>query len=201
MFKNSIRNALGAACLSFLGVCAHAQSGTFVTDPFSNTATTSFNWYVDFAANTLASHYSEPTFTFTGTPAPVKYHSLQLTGYSPGAAVCYDIGTGHPEFVPGAVVADTRIWYFNPNTQTWMVLNDDIAPGNLYSRGMVYLSGQLTNLVLRVASFTNIQSETYMLAHFQIGLLRQTNKTEAQCTTGNGGVPWVKYKDGVITHS
>jgi hypothetical protein len=197
MIKNSFRNALGAASLLLLGVSAHAQSGSAMDDYGGNEAR--FGWYVDFAATTTAGHYAEPTFTFPGTAAPVKYHFLQLNSFTSNAAACFDISTNHPDGLPG-VTADTRIWYWNGTANTYMVLNDDIQPGsNYFSHGMVYLSGSNAFMNLYIASYNSTQSDNYNTAQFKVYAMRR-NLTEAQCTTGNGGVPWVMFKNGVVSH-
>ena len=197
MIKDSIRNALAASGLLLAAVSAHAQAGSHMDDMGSNS--TRMGWYVDFAST--SPHYSEPSFTFPGTPAPVKYHVLQLNGFGgANAGVCFDISTAHPDFVPGAT-ADTRIWYYNGTANTYMVLNDDAGgnPYSYFSHGKVYLYGANAYMLLYVASFNATVSDNYNTAQFKIYAQRQ-NLTEAQCTTGNGGVPWVMYKNGVTTH-
>jgi hypothetical protein len=196
MIKESFQKLLGAACLMFMGVSAHAQAGSHMDDMGSNS--TRFGWYVDFAST--SPHYSEPSFTFTGTNAPVKYHFLQLNTFSGvNASVCFDIMTTHPDFLP-ASTADTRIWYNNLTTGNYEVLNDDITPGsNFFSHGKVYLAGSNAFLNMYIASFNSTQSDNYNTAQFKVYAQRQ-NLTEAQCTTGNGGIPWVKYKNGVTSH-
>jgi hypothetical protein len=196
MIKASFRKkALGAACLLFLGVSAHAQMGSHMDDMGSNS--TRFGWYVDFAATN--GHYTEPSFAFPASANPVKYHFLQVNSFSGAAAVCFEIVTTHPDFIP-ASTADTRIWYYNLTTSAYEVLNDDMVPGsNYFSRGMVYLSGANAFMNLYVASFNSTASDNYNTAQFKIYATRQ-NLTQAQCTTGNGGIPWVMYKNGVTSH-
>ncbi len=195
MRKDSFRNALGAASLLFAAVSAHAQAGSDMSDMGNNS--TRFGWYVDFAST--SPHYSEPSFTFPGTSAPVKYHALELLSFASSPAVCFEVWTTHPDLIP-AGTADTRIWYYNGTTGTYEVLNDDITPGsNYFSHGMVYLAGANAYMNLYVASYNSTASDMYNTAQFKIYALRE-NLTEAQCTTGNGGVPWVKYKNGVTSH-
>lgn len=190
MISRSIEKTLklGAACVLALGVSAHAQSGTII-DNFGSTDTR-MGWYVDFASTTTSDHFSEPTTTLAGSV--VKYHIFRVITQSTSDAACFDIATAHPDFVPAAT-ADTRIWFFNQNTSTDQVLNDDFG-GTLFSHGRIWLSGSNPFVDLKIAAY----SPTWNTAHFKVYVDRLP-LTEAACTTGNGGIQWVKNKDGVFT--
>ena len=183
------RIKLGAACMLALGVSAQAQTAS-IWDNFG-TNDNRFGWYVDFAATTIAGHFSEPIGSIAGGAA-VKYHMFRLITQSTSDAGCFDILTQHPDFVP-AGTADTRIWYRN-GAGNDQVLNDDYG-GTTFSHGKAYLSGSNALIDFKIAAY----SPNHNTAHFKV-YVNRTNATEAACTTGNGGVPWVKWKNGVITN-
>ncbi len=189
MFIKSISKTLsiGVAGMLALTASVFAQSGTGITN--SSTTETNMRYYVDFASTTIAGHASQPTGTFAGSV--VKFHSLQLLSNASTGA-CFEIMTVHPDFIPNEV-ADTRIWYVN-NAGVNAVLNDDFG-GTLFSRANVYLLGFQSFKNLSIAAF----SPSWNNAQFTINVNR-SNKSESSCTTGNGGVPWLKVINGVLTN-
>lgn len=191
MSVRSIANRIkiGAAFALAIGASAQAQTAT-IWDNFG-VNNNRFGWYVDFAATTIAGHFAEPTGVIGGGAA-VKYHFFRLITQGTADAGCWDISTQHPDFIPAAT-ADTRIWYRNQagNDQ---VLNDDFG-GTTFSHGKAYLVGQNALIDFKIAAY----SSAHNTAHFKVYVTR-TNATEAACTTGNGGTPWVKWKNGVITN-
>jgi hypothetical protein len=190
MFFKSFHKTLGlgAAFIVAMSTAAMAQSGSRMDNQGSTI--TRQAWYVDFAATTIAGHSAEPTFSLGG--ANVKAHMLQVYNNGTNTAACFDVSTSAPDFIPAAT-ADTRIWFWNANSNAYEVLNDDFG-GGTFSAGRIYLVGSNAFVNLRVAAF----STAWNTAHFRINLTRN-NITEASCTTGSGK-KWVKHINGVMTN-
>ena len=181
---------LSVACVLALALSLHAAPDSYWTSWGSG------EWahghYVDFGSWTISDHKTYNTFTFNASQPNVKYHPLQIHSSEDGN--CLEIATSHPEFYPGAV-ADTRIWFWNQNTNAYQSLNDDYN-GSRFSRGRIYVKGSNSFVNTYIAAYNSSHNSD----HFDLDVMR-LNLTESACTTGQTTVPWVKSVNGVMTIS
>lgn len=177
---------LGAACLLAAGVSAHANYAMIHNQEIVPGSGTHFEWYVDFASTTVATHQSTTDGTFGGEN--LKYYAVGLGNYgsSDTAPTCYEVRT-HQVTTPDM---DTRIW-FDPQSGNRVSLNDD-ANGSWFSAVRVWLDGRDANLRLYVASFSAAPANNE--GDFRISVDR-IPLSEAACTTGQTTLAWVKHKD------
>ena len=184
-------SGIGAACLVAFSISAHADNANRVhnqdTYPVQGTAGTKFNWYVDFASTTSASHFSEPTGTFGGT-AGLKYHVTQLATYGNGDAACFELSTQAAN-ANVATSVDTRIWAPDNNGALFS-LNDDVN-GTVFSKARFYMSGQDASANISIASYSTAAANN--AGHFEIVVTR-LNISEADCTTNQATIAWFKRK-------
>lgn len=179
-----------------LGACALALASQARADGSSiwQNATASYSTYeyIDFLATGGAGHDAQwSTYNFAGTP--LKYFPYQL-GTNTNENLCYEISTTAPTFYPAAT-GDTRIWVYDRNTLVYKSLDDDGGPG-AFSLGRVFLRGPNAS----VSVYTAAYSVNHHSIHFGLRFNR-LNLTEAQCTTGQATVPWVKNIGGTMTWS
>jgi hypothetical protein len=153
--------------------------------------------YVDLALTTESGHSAYPEFIpADGGFGSVKYLPLVLDNSGSSSGWCFDVGTSLPMKTPVGteVPMDTRIWV-DMKDGSYRSLSDDVdvANGNLYSRGRVYLkgggSGVADSVTLLVAAYDDEQSD----GHFGVWVERR-NVAEADCTTGQTTIPWVSAK-------
>jgi hypothetical protein len=90
------------------------------------------------------------------------------------------------------VAADTRLWFFNQNNDTFQSLNDDYN-GTRFSRGRVYVKGP-TAIFLYIAAYNSSHNKD----DFDLRVSR-LNLSESACTHGQSTVPWVKVVNGFMT--
>ena len=187
--KNRILCALGAVSMA-LAPMSQASGTRFY---HSGTNAWMTYEYIDFLATGGAGHDAQwATYNFAGTP--LKYFPYKLeVGSSEG--ICYEISTGRPDFYPAAT-GDTRLWIYDFNTGAYKSLDDDGGDGN-YSKGRAFLKGPNSAWV---SIYTAAFSTFYHDMHFGM-FINRLNLTEAQCTTGQAVVPWVKVVNGVMTFS
>jgi len=181
---------LSVACVLALALSLHAAPGGRWTS-WGN-GEWHYDQYVDFGSSTSFDHEAYNTFTFDRFNPNVKFYWLQINGADDGN--CVDISTSHPEFYP-AVVADTRIWFWNQNTNAYQSLNDDYN-GSRFSRGRIYVKGFNSFVNTYIAAYNSSHNSD----HFALNVMR-LNLTESACTTGQTTVPWVKSVNGVMTVS
>jgi hypothetical protein len=185
---------LSVACVLALALSLHASPFSYWRDDGSGEW--QYAQYVDFGSSTLPDHEAYDTFTFDSPHPNVKYSPLQIFSETSNNdnGSCIEIITRHPEFYPG-VIADTRIWFWNQNTNTYQSLNDDYD-GSRFSRGRVYVKGFNSFVNTYIAAYNSSHNSD----HFAL-VVRRLNLTEAACTTGQTTVPWVKSVNDVMTVS
>jgi hypothetical protein len=182
------------------GGCVLALALSVAAAPAPNTPKSAFTavdndgWeytqYVDFASSTIAGHDAYKTFTFR--EPDVKFHPVQFFNNTTDD-YCFEVETSpHPS---ADRLADTRIWVYHPPSRTYVSLNDDFN-NTRFSRGRVYIKGLQALVQTYVAAFSSAENTK----HFML-TVQKLNLTEAQCTTGQATVPWVKMIGEVMTVS
>lgn len=189
ILKNRILGMLGAVSLALAAQVqadgsSHYHSGTNAWSTYE---------YIDFLASGGAGHDGQwATYNFAGTA--LKYFPYKIeVGSSEG--ICYEMNTGRPTYHPTAT-GDTRFWIYDFNTGAYRSLDDDGGDG-AYSLGRAFLKGPSSAWV---SIYTAAYSTNYHDMHFGL-YIKRLNLTEAQCTTGQATVPWVKVVNGVMTFS
>ena len=146
-----------------------------------------YRQYVDFGSSTVFGHYTYKTFTFR--QPDVKFHPLDRANNEDDGHCFEIVTTPHPS----GVVADTRIWFWNPTTRLHQSLNDD-NNGTPFSRGRIFVDGPGSNVYTYIAAFdSSHNSDHFMLT------VQKLNLTEFACTDGQTTVPWIKSINDVMT--
>jgi hypothetical protein len=184
--------SLSVACVLTLALSLHASPSSRWTSWGSGEW--QYSQYVDFGSSTISGHEAYNTFTFSSSQPNVKYYWLVIDNSHDNDGTCFEILTGPPYLNPG-VVADTRIWFKNLNTNAYQSLNDD-SNGTRFSRGRIYIEGQNSFVSTFIAAYNSSHNSD----HFAL-VVRRLNLTESACTDGQTTVPWVKDVDGVMTVS
>jgi hypothetical protein len=185
--------SIAGACMLAAGLGLDAKASEAQWDNQGNS-----NWrvwrYFDFGMTPGAGHDVFPTMT---PPSPVGAGSVKYVNFffdnNPTDGYCHELSTTFPSGRP-ASTADTRFWVDEWPTSTIKPLDDDGGAGT-YSLGRVYVRGAGAFVRIRVAVYNNSHnSEDFQVVDSKLNL------TEAQCTTGQAAVPWVKVIGSTFTY-